>query len=102
MQHPAFSIKNPNKVRALIGAFAAGNPVRFHARNGSGYRFLIDRVLELDPINPQVASRMLRQMSRWRRYDPSRQTLMKEQLQRVLNTPKISKDVYEIAARSLE
>ncbi len=102
MQHPAFSIKNPNKVRALIGAFAAGNPVRFHARSGSGYRFLIDRVLELDPINPQVASRMLRQMSRWRRYDPARQTLMKEQLQRVLNTPEVSKDVYEIATRSLE
>ncbi len=102
MKHPAFSIKNPNKVRALIGAFTAGNPVRFHARNGSGYQFLIDRVLELDPLNPQVASRMLRQMSRWRRYDPARQALMQQQLQRVLAAPKVSKDIYEIAARSLE
>ena len=102
MEHPAFSIRNPNKVRALIGAFAAGNPVCFHAADGSGYRFLVDRVLELDPLNPQVASRMLRLMARWRRYDSSRQALMQAQLRRVRDAAQVSRDLYEIAAKSLE
>jgi aminopeptidase N len=102
MEHPAFSIRNPNKVRALIGAFAAGNPVCFHAADGSGYRFLVDRVLELDPLNPQVASRMLRLMARWRRYDTSRQALLQAQLRRVRDAAQVSRDLYEIAAKSLE
>ena len=99
---PAFSIRNPNKVRSLIGAFATGNPVRFHAADGSGYGFLVDRVLELDPANPQIAARLLRALSRWRRFDPARQALMRGQLERVAGTAGLSKDVYEIAARSLE
>jgi aminopeptidase N len=98
---PAFSIRNPNKVRSLIGAFATGNPVRFHAADGSGYGFLVDRVLELDPANPQIAARLLRALSRWRRFDPARQALMRGQLERVAGTAGLSKDVYEIAARSL-
>jgi len=102
MQLPVFSLRNPNKVRALIGSFAAGNPLRFHAADGSGYRFLADRVLELDPLNPQIASRMLRIMARWRRYDPPRQGLMRAELQRVLDAERVSRDVYEIAAKSLE
>jgi aminopeptidase N len=102
MRHPAFSLRNPNKVRSLIGAFCAGNQVRFHAGDGSGYRFLADRVLELDPLNPQVASRMLRTMARWRRYDEARQGLMRAQLQRILAAPRLSRDVYEIASKSLE
>ncbi len=101
MTHPAFSIRNPNKVRSLIGAFAV-NQLRFHAADGSGYRFLVDRVLELDRLNPQVASRMLRQIARWRRYDSGRQALMQSQLQRIMDAPAVSKDVYEIASRSLE
>ena len=100
MQHPAFSIINPNKVRALIGAFAMNNPVRFHAADGSGYRFLLERVLELDPLNSQVAARMLRGLSRWQRYDENRQQLMREQLQRVLDAD-ASSDVFEVASRSL-
>jgi len=99
---PAFSIRNPNKVRSLIGAFATGNPVRFHAADGSGYGFLVDRVLELDPANPQIAARLLRALSRWRRFDPARQALMRGQLERVAGTAGLSKDVYEIAARSLQ
>jgi aminopeptidase N len=102
MQHPGFSLRNPNKVRALIGTFAAGNPVCFHAADGAGYRFLTDRVLELDPLNPQVASRMMRAMARWRRYDPGRQALMQGQLERVLTTERVSKDLYEIASKCLE
>ncbi len=101
MDDPAFSIRNPNKVRALIGAFA-GNVVRFHASDGAGYTFLADRVLELDPLNPQVAARMLRVMARWRRYDPARQALMRHELERVATAPGLSRDSYEVAAKSLE
>ncbi|MCB1773276.1 MAG: aminopeptidase N, partial [Gammaproteobacteria bacterium] len=100
MGHPAFSMRNPNKVRSLIGAFANANPVRFHAADGSGYAFLRDQVLALDPENPQIAARLLRALSRWNRYDSGRQQAMQAALQAVLDA-KVSKDVYEIAAKSL-
>jgi aminopeptidase N len=101
MDHPAFSIRNPNKVRSLVGAFCSGNLINFHAADGSGYEFLIDNVLTLDSLNPQIAARMLRIMSRWRRYDESRQALMKAQFERVLAKTDVSKDVFEIASKSL-
>jgi aminopeptidase N len=101
MEHPAFSIRNPNKVRALVGAFCSGNPYRFHVADGSGYAFLADRVLELNSLNPQVAARMLRIMSRWQRYDAGRQGLIRSQLQRILGEEGLSKDVYEVASKSL-
>ncbi|MES9898154.1 MAG: aminopeptidase N [Sedimenticola sp.] len=102
MAHLDFSITNPNRVRSLIGVFCSANPVRFHSVDGAGYAFLADRVLELDPLNPQVASRMLRIMARWRRYDEERQSLMKAQLQRIADSDGLSKDVYEIASKCLE
>ena len=102
MAHPAFSIKNPNKVRALIGAFAMGNPLRFHAADGSGYRFLAERILELDPLNPQVASRLTRNLSRWRRYDAGRQVQMRAALEMLTAAPGVSRDVFEIASKSLQ
>jgi aminopeptidase N len=102
MRHPAFQLRNPNKVRALIGAFCHGNPVRFHAAGGEGYRFLRERVLELDPMNPQIAARLLGAFNRWRRYDGTRQTLMKAELERVLATPRLSRDTYEIASKALD
>lgn len=102
MEHPAFSIKNPNKVRALIGSFVMANPLRFHAADGAGYEFLTDRVIELDKLNPQIAARLLRSMSRWKRYDEARQALMQAQLQRVLSVNNISKDVFEVASKSLD
>ncbi|MCB1799434.1 MAG: aminopeptidase N C-terminal domain-containing protein, partial [Gammaproteobacteria bacterium] len=101
MGHPGFSMRNPNKVRALIGSFANANPLRFNASDGSGYAFLKTQVLALDPANPQVAARLLRAISRWRRYDEGRQALMKEVLESVVAT-KVSRDVYEIAAKCLE
>jgi aminopeptidase N len=101
MTHPVFSLRNPNKVRALIGAFANGNPVRFHAEDGSGYRFVHDQVMALDPDNPQVAARLLRSISRWQRYDAARQAGMRAVLESVLAAD-VSKDVYEIAAKSLQ
>ena len=101
MGHAAFSMRNPNKVRALIGAFANGNPVRFHAADGSGYAFLQEQVLALDAPNPQIAARLLRAISRWRRYDDTRQAKMRSVLEAIV-AAKVSKDVYEIASKSLE
>ncbi len=102
LRHPAFRLTNPNKVRALIGRFSMGNPVRFHAANGEGYRFLADQVLALDAINPQIAARLVSAMSRWRRFDPGRQTLMRQELERIAAQAKLSRDVFEIVSKSLE
>jgi aminopeptidase N len=99
--HPAFSIKTPNKVRALIGAFCQGNPLRFHAADGSGYAFLADRVLELNRINPQVAARLVGAFGQWRRFDAARQAKMKAQIERIAGTEGLSPDVYEIATKTL-
>jgi aminopeptidase N len=101
LRHASFSIVNPNRVRALIGAFCTGNPVSFHDKSGSGYEFLADQILTLDPLNPQIAARLLQGMSNWRRYDKSRRKNMKKQLERVAGNSKLSKDVYEVAAKSL-
>ncbi|MCP5305936.1 MAG: aminopeptidase N C-terminal domain-containing protein [Chromatiaceae bacterium] len=100
MQHPAFSMRNPNKVRALIGSFTGANPVRFHAADGSGYEFLGEQVLALDSANPQIAARLLRAMARWQRYDEARQARMRAVLERIV-AARVSKDVYEIATKSL-
>lgn len=101
MQHPAFDLKNPNRVRALIGAFSQANPLHFHAANGQGYQFLGSQIIALNTLNPQVASRMLSALTSWRRYDAGRQALMKAQLERIMTTEAISKDVYEVASKSL-
>jgi aminopeptidase N len=100
-RHPAFNIKNPNKVRALIGAFAQGNPVRFHGADGAGYSFVADQVLTIDPMNPQIAARLVSAFTLWKRYDEKRKGSMKAQLERILHTPKLSKDVYEVVSKSL-
>jgi len=102
LSHPDFSLRNPNRVRSLIGAFVNGNPVRFHGADGSGYRFLADRVLELDPLNPQIASRLLRGLIRWQRFDPGRQALMRAELERVLASESLSRDCYEVVSKALE
>ncbi|MES9832846.1 MAG: aminopeptidase N [Candidatus Thiodiazotropha sp. DIVDIV] len=101
MDHPAFSIRNPNKVRSLIGAFCSINLPAFHAADGAGYEFLADQVITLDSLNPQIAARLLRIMSRWRRYDESRQLLMRRAFERVLAQSDISRDVFEIASKSI-
>ncbi|WP_316365884.1 aminopeptidase N [Candidatus Thiodiazotropha sp. CDECU1] len=101
MEHKAFSLRNPNKVRSLIGVFCSINVNAFHMPDGSGYAFLTDQVIALDRLNPQIAARMIRIMSRWRRYDELRQGLMRAQFERVLSHADISKDVYEIASKCL-
>lgn len=101
MQHEAFDIKVPNRMRALVAQFAMANIVNFHDANGGGYEFLADRVIELNAINPQMAARILSPLTRWRKFDVQRQALMKEQLQRILEVDGISPDVYEIVTKSL-
>ncbi|MDH4610742.1 aminopeptidase N [Pseudomonas sp. BN102] len=101
MQHPAFTLKNPNKVRALIGAFANQNLVNFHRADGAGYRFLADHVITLNALNPQIASRQLAPLTRWRKYDGGRQQLMKAELERILASGELSSDVFEVVSKSL-
>ena len=101
MSHPAFSIQNPNKVRALIGVFSMLNPTGFHASDGSGYAFHADRVIELDAINPQIAARMTTAFNRWKRYDDDRKALMRVELQRIAAVENLSGDVSEIVVNAL-
>lgn len=101
MQAPAFDIKNPNKVRALIASFCSGNGVNFHGGEGEAYTFLADQVLTLDALNPQIASRLITPLTKWRKYPEPASERMKAQLQRVLAKPELSKDVYEIVNKSL-
>lgn len=100
LAHPDFTWTNPNRVRAVLGTFSA-NLVAFHRRDGAGYRLLAERVIELDRRNPQVAARLLSALGRWRRFDAGRQELMRRELERVLATPGLSRDSYEIASKSL-
>ena len=99
--HPAFTIRNPNKVRALITSFATANQVRFHAGDGAGYALVADKVLELDSLNPQVAARLLGAFKSWRQFDTKRRNLMSRQLQRIAGAEGISRDVFEIATKTL-
>lgn len=102
MQHEAFDMRNPNKVRALISAFCNMNAVNFHDFSGEGYSFLADQVITLNTQNPQIAARLLTPLTRWKRYNPARQQLMKAQLERVQADPELSKDVYEVVSKSLK
>jgi aminopeptidase N len=99
--HADFDLRNPNRVRALVGAFAGANQVRFHDPRGDGYRFLADIVLQLDPSNPQVAARIVSPLGQWRRMDAARQTLMKTELNRILALPGLSTNTFEVVSKSL-
>ena len=99
--HPAFDMKNPNKVRALISAFAHGNLLRFNAADGGGYRFVAERVLELDALNPQVAARLVAAFNRWTKFDGKRQVIMRGELERIVGHEGLSRNVYEIVSKAL-
>ncbi|MCL4131932.1 UNVERIFIED_CONTAM: hypothetical protein GTU68_023555 [Idotea baltica] len=101
MKHPAFNMKNPNNVRALIGQFCRNNPVNFHALDGSGYQFLAEQIMLLDKLNPQIAARQLGAFNAWRQYDAHRQELMKNALDSISKQENLSKDVYEIVTKYL-
>ncbi len=100
MKNPAFSLKNPNRVRSLVGAFA-GNHLRFHALDGSGYGLVGDTIRTLDGINPQVAARMSGAFESWRRYDGKRQALMKGELEKIAAQPGLSSNLFEVASKML-
>ncbi|MEX0732054.1 MAG: aminopeptidase N [Aquisalimonadaceae bacterium] len=102
LEHEAFEIRNPNRIRALVGAFAQNNQLRFHRVDGAGYTLLADVVGELDGVNPQVAARIVLPLTQWRRQDVQRQQLMRAELVRIGNAPKLSKDVDEVVSRSLQ
>jgi len=100
-KHPDFNLRNPNRVRSLVAVFGAGNQVRFHDPDGAGYRFVADVAIELDPRNPQLAARLVSLFNPWRRFDPERRALMRQQLERIASQKAPSKDVFEIVGRAL-
>lgn len=101
LQHPAYDGGNPNKVRALVGAFCSANPINFHQADGSSYQFLAEQVTALDADNPQLAARLLAPLSRWKRYPTALSTQMRASLER-LSKQALSKDVFEIVSKSLQ
>ena len=101
LTHKSFDLKKPNKVRALIGAFCHGNPLRFHATNGAGYEFLTDQIMELDTLNPQIAARLLGVLGRWRRFSDPNQALMHRALERIAQMDNLSRDCHEVVSKTL-
>ena len=101
MGHADFDLRNPNRVRALVGAFSASNQIRFHDASGAGYRLLADVLIALDPINGQTAARMLNPLGGWQRHEPGRAALMRGELERILAQPGLSRFSYEKASKSL-
>jgi len=100
--HKDFTIKNPNRFRALIGTFSIGNPFNFHNISGEGYEFLADHIILIDKINPQIAARVVAAFNQWKKYCDIRQKKMKEQLEKIINIPDLSKDCCEIVSKSLQ
>ena len=101
MRHPAFTLKNPNRVRSVVSSFCHGNQVRFHAADGSGYAFAADQIIAIDSLNPQVAARLARSFDRWRKFDRARREQAQAALERVRGTAGLSKDTFEVVTRAL-
>ena len=100
MRHPVMDMKNPNKVRAVLRSFAEGN-INFHAADGSGYRFFADQIVAYDRINKEVAAQLIDPLTKWHMYEEPRAGLMKGELQRIMDTPDISKNLQEKVGKSL-
>jgi len=101
LDHPKFSLNNPNRVRSVIGAFAMRNLGQFHQINGQGYKFVAEQIIKLDVINSQIAARLVAPFSKWRKFDDARQNLMRTQLETIKNSPNLSPDVLEQVTRIL-
>jgi aminopeptidase N len=99
--HNAYDSKNPNKIRALVSSFCNNNAINFHDAAGEGYKFLADKIIVLNTQNPQIASRLLTPLTKWKKYGSARQALMKTQLERIMAEPSLSKDVFEVVSKSL-
>ncbi|KDM91253.1 aminopeptidase N [Photobacterium galatheae] len=102
MNHPAFSLKNPNRTRSLVASFCANNPVHFHAKDGSGYRFLTEILTALNSSNPQVASRLIEPFLKYRLYDEDRQALMRAELEQLAKLENLARDLFEKVEKALE
>jgi len=100
-RHRAFDPRNPNKLRSVYAVFGQSNHRNFHAADGSGYQLLAERIVKLDRTNPQMAARLLTPLTRWRRYDANRRNLMRAALGRIAAEDELSKDVFEVVAKSL-
>ncbi len=101
MRHPDFKLTAPNRLRSLIGVFAMANQTGFHAIDGGGYDILADTILALDPLNPQVAARLTTNFRSWRIFEPKRRALAAKTLGTILAQPRLSRDTFEIASKSL-
>ncbi len=101
IKDPAFDIKNPNKVRALIGTFCGQNAINFHQRDGAGYAFLSEQIITLNRLNPQIAARLVVPLTKWKKYPEASQQMMKAELEKILSVADLSKDVYELVSKSL-
>src|SRR5690606_15638554 len=99
--HAGYDGKNPDKIRSLIASFCNANAINFHADQGAGYQFLADQIIQLNRQNPQIASRLLTPLTKWKKYNPQRQALMKSALERIMAEPELSKDVFEVVSKSL-
>ncbi len=102
MAHPTFSIRNPNRLRALVASFAMNNQVQFHARDGRGYRFLTDLLIELNEVNPQVASRLITPLIQFKRLDEGRKALIRTELTRLANLEGLARDLFEKVSKALQ
>ncbi|WOX05189.1 aminopeptidase N [Microbulbifer pacificus] len=100
--HPAFEVKNPNKVRAVIAGFAMRNFTQFHRADGSGYTFLADQVIALDKLNPQIAARLVTPLTRWKKYRAQESAQIHAALQKISVSGELSRDLYEVVSKSLE
>ena len=100
-RHRDFTLANPNRARSLVGAFSV-NQRAFNAASGEGYRFVADQLIALDKLNPQTAAKLIPPLGRWRRFDAARGALMRAELERIVATPGLSKDMFEQASRSLD
>ncbi len=100
-RHPAFTLKNPNRVRSVVSSFCHGNQVRFHAADGSGYAFAADQIIAIDSLNPQVAARLARSFDRWRKFDAARRAHAQTALERIRDATGLSKDTFEVVTRAL-
>lgn len=102
LHHRSFSLNNPNRLRALVGAFASANPAAFHAADGGGYRFLTEILSDLNTRNPQVAARLIEPLIRLKRYDESRQALMRQSLEQLKTLDNLSGDLFEKIGKALQ
>ncbi|ENQ8059391.1 aminopeptidase N [Vibrio parahaemolyticus] len=102
MNHEAFSLKNPNRTRSLIGSFLAANPVRFHDKSGSGYQFAGEILRQLNDSNPQVASRMIDPLLKFRKYDEARQAMIRAELEKLKAMDNLAKDLFEKVTKALD